>query len=97
MKTKEEYLMALAKAHEDSEAYGEIVSLIDKHFATIEHMKKTSLFDIFEYEERIAKNTIEPMRMLYYDNERLKKEVNNLRKQLGKIEKYREVSNVQEI
>ena len=56
----------------------------------MEHMKKTSLYDVYQYEERVTRNTVEPMRVLAYDNQRLKKEVNKLRKQLGLIEKYKE-------
>ena len=52
-------------------------------------MKETSLYDVYMYEERIMKNSIEPMEILAYDNEKLKKEVNELRKQLGLSKKYR--------
>ena len=74
-----DYMIALAKVHNDAEAYQMIESLIKNHFAMIEHMKKTSLYDIFEYEKRL----VEPMEILVYDNEKLKKEVNKLRQQLG--------------
>ena len=57
------------------------------HFAMINHMKKTSLYDVFEYEEKL----VEPMEILVYDNEKLKKEVNDLRKQLGLSKKYRDL------
>ena len=87
---KIDYLRALSHVHNDLEAYSLIESLIEKHFAMIEHMKKTSLYDVYQYEDRIARNTLEPMRLMAHDNDRLKKEVNKLRKQLGMIEKYKE-------
>lgn len=87
MKTYEnDYIIALAKAHEDEKAYQMVESLIKNHFAMIEHMKKTSLYDIYEYENRLA----QPIEILAYENEKLKKEVNDLRKQLGLISKYKE-------
>lgn len=78
-------LEALSKVHENAEAYNMIESLINNHFAMVEHMKKTSLYDVYMYEE----NTTEPMRIFAYENEKLKKEVNDLRKQLGLGKKYK--------
>ena len=49
-------------------------------------MKKISLWDVFEYEKRL----LDPMSILAHENQSLKKEVNDLRKQLGKIPKYKE-------
>lgn len=83
---KDIYLMALAKAHYDAESYKMIESLIKKHFAMIEHMKETSLFDVYMYEEKL----IQPIEILVYDNEKLKKEVNELRQRLGEDKKYKE-------
>lgn len=81
-----DYMIALAKAHEDEKAYQMVESLIKNHFAMIEHMKKTSLYDVYEYENRLA----QPIEILAYDNEKLKKEVNDLRKQLGLGKKYKD-------
>lgn len=81
-----DYMIALAKAHEDEKAYQMVESFIKKHFAMIEHMKKTSLYDVYEYESRLA----QPIEILAYDNEKLKKEVNDLRKQLGLGKKYKD-------
>lgn len=83
---KDDYMIALSKAHEDTKAFQMVESLINNHFAMINHMKKTSLYDVFEYEEKL----VEPMEILVYDNEKLKKEVNDLRKQLGLIKKYKD-------
>lgn len=81
-----DYMIALEKAHEDTEAFKLVESLIKKHFAMIRHMKESSLYDIFEYEKRL----VQPMEILIYDNEKLKKEVNDLRSQLGLIKKYKD-------
>ena len=90
MRDKDNYLMALANAHDDPEAYQIVEHLIEKHFELMQHLKETSLHDVLEYEKRITNGTLEPMKILAYDNERLKKEVNKLRRELGKIEKYKE-------
>ena len=84
--TRNEYLDALGKAHNDTESYKIIERLIDEHLGTINHMKKTSLWDIFEYERGL----VEPMRIFAIENNDLKKEVNQLRKKLGMGEKYKE-------
>ena len=81
-----DYMIALEKAHEDAESFKLVESLIKEHFAMIRHMKKSSLYDVFEYEKRL----VQPMEILIYDNEKLKKEVNDLRKQLGLIKKYKD-------
>ena len=86
---EDDYIIALSKVHEDTEAFKMVESLIKTHFAMVEHMKKTSLYDVFMYEKRFVDNSIEPMKILAYDNEKLKKEVNDLRKQLRLSEKYK--------
>lgn len=86
---KEEYLDALSKVNEDTEAFHMIKSLINKYFAMVEHMKKTSLYDVFTYEDRVTEAFVEPMKILACENENLKKEVNNLRQQLGLKNKYK--------
>jgi len=83
---RKECLEALEKVHEDPEAFSLIESLIKEHFVMIEHMKKTALYDVFMYEERL----LEPMKMLVYDNEKLKKEINELRQNKGLGKKYKE-------
>ena len=84
--TRNEYLDALDTAHNNSESYKIIERLIDEHLGTINHMKKTPLWDIFEYERAL----VEPMRMFAIENQDLKKEINQLRKKLGMCEKYKE-------
>lgn len=88
--TEKQYIEALEKAHEDPESFSAVQGLIRKHFSMIEHMRETSLYDVYEYEKRIEKALIDPWKMLAFDNERLKKEVNSLRRELGKIDKYKE-------
>lgn len=87
MKTYEnDYITALIKAYVDPESFKMVESLIKEHFAMIRHMKETSLYDIYEYEKRLT----QPMEILVYDNEKLKREVNDLRKQLGLGKKYKD-------
>ena len=88
--TEKQYIEALEKAHEDPESFSAVRELIRKHFSMIDHMKETSLYDVYEYEKRIEKALFDPCRMMAFDNERLKKEVNSLRRELGKIDKYKE-------
>lgn len=88
--SKDDCLMALAKAHKDPDSSKLVEALIEEYFAMMRHLKETSLYDVLEYEERFVKTSLEPMRILEHDNERLKKEVNALRRELGKIEKYKE-------
>ena len=87
---KQEYLNMLSKVHNDDESYTMIERLINKHFLMIEHMKKTSLYDVYDYEKRITESLVEPTRILAYENVQLKREVNNLRKQLKLSKKYKD-------
>lgn len=89
--TKDDYIQALERLIGDPEDLALLQLFVHNHFSMIDHMKTTSLYDVYEYEKKIAKLTLDPMQMLAFDNEQLKKEVNKLRKQLGMIEKYREL------
>lgn len=89
--TKQDCLDALLDAHYNPHSMKLLTELIGEHFSLIEHMKETSLFDVLEYEKKFAATCVEPMRILALDNERLKKEINKLRRKLGKIEKYKEM------
>ena len=55
----------------------------------IEHMEKTSLYDVYTYESRVTEAFVEPMRILAHENEKLKKEVNELRSKKGLSKKYK--------
>ena len=85
----DECLDALSKVHKDAEAYAMIEKIIKSHFEMIKHMKNTSLYDVYTYEERVTEAFVEPMRIIAYENDNLKKEVNSLRKQLGMCKKYK--------
>lgn len=87
---KQEYLDMLSKVHNDDESYTMIERLINKYFLMIEHMKKTSLYDVYDYEKRITELLIEPTKILTHENVQLKREVNNLRKQLKLSKKYKD-------
>lgn len=83
---EEDYLIALANAHESKKSFHMVEALIKEHFAMIRHMKETSLYDVYTYEERVA----QPLDILTYDNEKLRSEVNDLRKRLGLGKKYKD-------
>lgn len=87
--TKHDYLIALDNADKDPESRKIIEQLIDKHIGMIRHMKATSLWDVYEYEDLLTKKLVEPMQMIAYDNKKMKKEINELRKKLGMCEKYK--------
>lgn len=86
--TRSECLDALSKVHKDTDSFQLIKDLIYDYFLIIDHMKETSLYDVYTYEERFTKINTTLTEMLIFDNEKLKKEVNKLRKQLGLNEKY---------
>ena len=86
--TRSECLDALSKVHKDTDSFQLIKDLIYDYFSIIDHMKETSLYDVYTYEERFTKINTTLTEMLIFDNEKLKKEVNKLRKQLGLNEKY---------
>lgn len=86
--TRSECLDALSKVHKDTDSFQLIKDLIYDYFSIIDHMKETSLYDVYTYEERFTKINTTLTEMLIFDNEKLKKEVNKLRKQLGLKEKY---------
>ena len=86
--TRSECLDALSKVHKDTDSFQLIKDLIYDYFSIIDHMKETSLYDVYTYEERFTKINTTLTEMLIFDNEKLKKEVNKLRKELGLNEKY---------
>ena len=85
-------LDALASKVMETDNYGmfcrdELKSLIDDYFSLIDRLKETPLWDVLQYEDRLES----PLRILASDNERLKDENNQLLRELGKTEKYREM------
>ena len=87
--TEKEYLEAVKLVPYDSASCKLLESLIKDHFRMIRHMQETSLWDIYEYENRVAAGALEPMQFLAFENEQMKKEINKLRRKLGMCEKYR--------
>lgn len=82
-------LDTLASSVRETDNYGmfcrdELKSLIDDYFSIVDHLKQTSLWDILTYEDRLES----PIRILTADNERLKKENNELLCKLKQSEKY---------
>lgn len=67
-----------------------IKRVIHNYFHMIQHMKETSLYDVYMYENNITKGITVPMKILTNENNELKKEVNQLRKKLQMGEKYNE-------
>lgn len=63
--------------------------LIDAYFGLLKRLKETRLYDVFVYEDNLTKTCTSFSKMMVEENCELKKEVNKLRKQLNKIEKYR--------
>lgn len=63
----------------------EVREVLDDYFALVKHLKNTPLWDVLTYEDRLES----PIRILAADNERLKKENNELLKKLGKSQKYK--------
>lgn len=89
-RTRDEYIDALKKANEDKDAFLLVKQLINSHFAMIEHMKNTSLYDVYMYEKRITESYYGQVEIIVNENKYLKKEVNDLRKKLGLTVKYKE-------
>ena len=85
---KQLYLQSIKDAHKSPAAAQLLEDFIDNYFELNEHLKNTKLSDVLDYERRL----VEPLRILAYENETLKKEVNKLRKQLGMVEKYKEIT-----
>lgn len=83
--SKVDYLEALSNVHNDTRAFNLLESLIHYHFSMIERLKETSLYDVLEYADKL----VQPIEILVYENTKLKKEVNDLRKQLGLSKKYK--------
>lgn len=73
----------------DPKSKKEIEKVIHNYFKMMQHMKKTSLYDVYMYECNITEGIRIPMEILVSQNKELKKEVNQLRKKLKMIEKYK--------
>ena len=63
--------------------------LIDRYFEMVDHMKRTSIWDILLYEKDVIRETNGWIENIIVENNELKKEVNELRKKLKMDKKYR--------
>lgn len=79
----------LEKLHGSKSDIDAIQDLIDAYFGLLKRLKETSLYDVLVYEDNLTKTTTAFSKIMVEENYELKKEVNKLRKQLNKIEKYR--------
>lgn len=91
--SRDDYQLALAKAYDDPESYALVEKLIDSHFAMLKHLKETSLYDVLEYEKRVTNGTIEPMRILAYDNGNSRKRLMDYDASLVKSRRIRRAKN----
>ena len=83
------YIIMLEALDGDPKSKKEIEEVIHDYFKMTQHMKKTSLYDVYMYESNITEGIRIPMEILANQNKELKKEVNQLRKKLKMIEKYK--------
>ena len=83
------YVNMLETLDGDPKSKKEIEEVIHDYFKMMQHMKKTSLYDVYMYESNITEGIRIPMEILANQNKELKKEVNQLRKKLKMIEKYK--------
>lgn len=87
----EEAIKNLTGEEEDIKA---IKELIDKYYSMNRRMVETSIYDVFEYEDRITSSATDSLRYLTTENSNLKAEINKLRVKMKLSKKYREdVSN----
>lgn len=84
------YIIMLEALDGDPESKKKIEEVIHDYFKMMQHMKKTSLYDVYMYESNITEGIRIPMEILASQNKELKKEVNQLRKKLKMVEKYKE-------
>ena len=73
----------------NSQAINIINKLIDEHFDMVDHMKRTSIWDILLYEKDVVRETNGWLEDIIVQNNELKKEVNELRKKLKMSKKYK--------
>lgn len=79
----------LEKLKGDKSDIDAMQDLIDAYFGLLKRLKETPLYDVLVYEDNLTKTTTAFSKIMVEENCELKKEVNKLRKQLNKIEKYR--------
>lgn len=87
--SKFEFEKVLSRLSGDSNDIAVIERLIKDYYNMIEHLKSTKLYDVILFEESSIKYIKDSTSELYYENEKLKKEINELRKKNGLCKKYR--------
>ena len=92
----ERYESAIKNLTGEEEDIKAIKELIDKYYSMNRRMVETSIYDVFEYEDRVTSSATDALRYLAIENSNLKAEINKIRAKLKLSKKYREdVSNEQ--
>lgn len=87
--SKFEFEKVLSRLSGDSNDIAVIERLIKDYYNMIEHLKNTKLYDVILFEESSIKLIKDSASELYYENEKLKKEINELRQNKGLCKKYK--------
>lgn len=90
----EKYQSAINNLSGEESDINTIKGLIDKYYSMNRRMVETSIYDVFEYEDRVTSLATDALRYLTIENSNLKAEINKIRAKLKLSKKYREdVSN----
>lgn len=90
----EKYQSAINNLSGEESDINTIKGLIDKYYSMNRRMVETSIYDVFEYEDRVTSSATDALRYLTIENSNLKAEINKIRAKLKLSKKYREdVSN----
>ena len=90
----EKYQSAINNLSGEESDINTIKGLIAKYYSMNRRMVETSIYDVFEYEDRITSSATDTLRYLTIENSNLKAEINKIRAKLKLSKKYREdVSN----
>ena len=87
--SKFEFEKVLSRLSGDNDDIAVVERLIKDYYNMIEHLKNTKLYDVILFEESSLKFIKDSTSDLYYENEKLKKEINELRQNKGLGKKYK--------
>lgn len=87
--SKFEFEKILSRLSGDNDDIAVMKRLIKDYYNIIEHLKNTKLYDVILFEESSTKFIKDSTSDLYYENEKLKKEINELRQNKGLCKKYK--------